>query len=84
MSRRVEGGGHKNSCRKLNITRAEVMAIGDSDNDLAMLKAAGVGVAMGNATDEVKKSCAFITGRCEDDGFAQAVDKFVFGGDNEQ
>ena len=69
---------------KFNIPREKVMAIGDSDNDLAMLKAAGIGVAMGNATDEVKNFCAFITGNCEDDGFAQAVDKFVFGGDNEK
>lgn len=69
---------------KLGITRDEVLAIGDSDNDLPMLKAAGIGVAMGNATDEVKKSCDVVTGRCEDDGFAQAVDKFVFGSNDEQ
>ena len=69
---------------KLKVSRDEVMAIGDSDNDLPMLQAAGFGIAMGNATDEVKKSCELITGRCEDDGFAQAVDEFVFGVDNEQ
>lgn len=69
---------------KFGVARAEVLAIGDADNDLPMLKAAGISVAMGNATDEVKKSCDVITGLCEDDGFAQAVDKFVFGRLNEQ
>lgn len=62
---------------KFGVDRAEVMAIGDSDNDLPMLKAAGTSIAMGNATDEVKKACDVVTGLCEDDGFAQAVDKFV-------
>ena len=65
---------------KLGVPRAEVMAIGDSDNDLPMLQAAGVSVAMGNATDNVKNSCDFVTGNCEDDGFAEAVEKFVFKG----
>ena len=68
---------------KLGVDRAEVLAIGDSDNDLPMLKVAGISVAMGNGTDEVKNSCDVVTGLCEDDGFAQAVDKFVFGGGNE-
>ncbi|MBR5912961.1 MAG: HAD family phosphatase [Selenomonadaceae bacterium] len=69
---------------KLGVVRAEVLAIGDADNDLPMLKVAGISVAMGNATEEVKKSCDLITGLCEDDGFAQAVDEFVFGRFNEQ
>ena len=69
--------------KKLGVDRAEVMAIGDSDNDLPMLLAAGTSVAMGNGTDEVRNSCDVVTGLCEDDGFAQAVDKFVFGSNNE-
>lgn len=62
---------------KLGIDRAEVMAIGDSDNDLPMLKAAGTSIAMGNAVDAVKQYCTFVTGLCEDDGFAEAVYKRV-------
>ena len=48
------------------------------------MKAAGTSIAMGNATDEVKKACDLVTGICEEDGFSQAVDKFVFGSNNEQ
>ncbi|MBQ7705629.1 MAG: HAD family phosphatase [Selenomonadaceae bacterium] len=69
--------------QKLGIERSEVMAIGDSDNDLAMLQAAGQSIAMGNATDEVKKSCNFLTTGCEEDGVAYAVEKFVLGGSAE-
>ena len=70
---------------KFGVKKSEIMAIGDSENDLPMLQAAGQSVAMGNGTDEVKKACTFITGNCIDDGFADAVEKFVFGKDfNEQ
>ena len=62
---------------KWNIDNSEVMAIGDSYNDLPMLKAAGHSVAMGNAPDDVKSVCEFVTGNCDDDGFAQAVYKYV-------
>lgn len=65
--------------QKLNIDRAEVMAIGDSDNDLPMLKAAGTSVAMGNGVDAVKNFCTFQTTDCAADGFAEAVEKYVLG-----
>ena len=63
--------------QKFGVDKSEVMAIGDSDNDLPMLKAAGISVAMGNGTDEVKNSCTYVTADCEDDGFAAAVEKYV-------
>ena len=59
------------------IKNEETMAIGDSYNDLPMLKAAGKSVAMGNAVDEIKKACDYVTGNCVDDGFAQAVYNYV-------
>ena len=62
---------------KLKINVSEVMAIGDSNNDLPMLKAAGQSIAMGNAVDAVKSVCNFVTDTCENDGFAQAVYKYV-------
>ena len=62
---------------KYNVAIEETLAIGDSGNDLPMLRAAGVSVAMGNASEEVKAACDYVTGLCVDDGFADAVDKFV-------
>ena len=62
---------------KWNIDNSEVMAIGDSYNDLPMLKAAGHSVAMGNAPDDVKAACEFVTDTCDNNGFAQAVYKYV-------
>jgi len=42
-----------------------------------MLKAAGFSVAMGNATDDVKAIADAVTGNCDDDGWAQAIYKYV-------
>ncbi len=63
--------------RKMGIRQEEVMAIGDSGNDIPMLKAAGVSVAMGNALPEVKAVCDHVTTDCEEDGFAEAVYRYV-------
>lgn len=63
--------------KKFGVDIADVLAIGDSENDLPMLKAAGVGVAMGNAQPNVKAACKFITDTCENDGFAKAVHDLV-------
>ncbi|RYM05655.1 sugar-phosphatase [Sporolactobacillus sp. THM7-7] len=61
----------------LGIKREEMMALGDQENDLAMIHFAGLGVAMGNAIDEVKKAAQFITKTNLEDGVAYAVEKFV-------
>lgn len=62
---------------KLNVDTAQVMAIGDSDNDLQMLTSVGVGVAMGNAVPAVKAACKLVTDTCERDGFAKAVHDYA-------
>lgn len=59
----------------LGIRREQVMAIGDSGNDLAMLKAAGIGVAMENAEQEVREAADFITKSNEEDGVAYVVEQ---------
>lgn len=59
------------------ITADEIMALGDSQNDLDMLKAAGFPVAMANAVDEVKAVASYVTASNNDDGVAAAVEKFV-------
>ncbi len=55
----------------------ETMAIGDANNDLPLLKAAGFSVAMGNAADNIKAVTDAVTGNCVDDGWAQAVYKYI-------
>ncbi|GAB4218238.1 MAG: Cof-type HAD-IIB family hydrolase [Synechococcales cyanobacterium] len=61
----------------LGIPAQQVMAIGDSDNDLEMLTYAGLGVAMGNAKDWVKSHADWIAPDVEADGVAAAITKFI-------
>ena len=63
--------------RKFDIDRSELMCCGDSPNDIAMIKLAGLGVAMGNAEEEVKVIADVITDTCLNDGVAMAIEKYV-------
>lgn len=53
------------------------IAIGDSENDLEVLKAAGTGVAMANAPDEVKAHADYVTASNDDDGVARVLERLV-------
>jgi len=59
------------------INQSEVMAIGDSFNDLEMINYAGLGVAMGNARPEIQERADVITTSNEDDGVAVAIERYV-------
>lgn len=59
------------------IKQEEVLTIGDQNNDIELLKAGGVKVAMGNGTPELKEYADFITDTVSNDGFVKAVEKFV-------
>ena len=61
----------------LGVTLEETVAIGDNYNDMDMLKAAGLGVAMGNAPDEVKKAADLVTDTNENDGVAKVIDNIL-------
>ena len=63
-------------CRHLGVDPRDTMACGDGSNDLSMLRAAGVGVAMANAEAAVKAAADFVTGDNDDDGVAQAIERF--------
>ncbi len=52
--------------------------MGDNYNDIDMLKYAGLGVAMGNAPEEVKQAADFVTLSNEEDGVAAALEKYLF------
>lgn len=61
----------------LEISKKEIIAIGDADNDVEMIEYAGLGVAMGNAKDEIKKLANFVTKSNEEDGVSHVIDKFI-------
>lgn len=59
------------------IKQEEILTIGDQNNDIELLKAGGIKVAMGNATEELKSYADYITDTVENDGFVKAIEKFV-------
>lgn len=61
----------------LNIDIKDTMALGDAGNDLPMIKMAGLGVAMANSFDYVKKAADYITLSNEESGVAHAIEKFI-------
>jgi Cof subfamily protein (haloacid dehalogenase superfamily) len=61
----------------LKIPAAEIATIGDMPNDVNMFKKSGVSIAMGQASDEVKKAATYVTTSSEDEGFANAMEKFI-------
>lgn len=63
-----------------NLDDAEIMTIGDQDNDINLLKAGGVKVAMGNATDSLKEIADYVTDTVNNNGFVKAVERFVYNG----
>jgi len=65
---------------RLGVSREETMAIGDGDNDVEMVGWAGLGVAMGNATPDVKAAADWIAPSVDEDGAAVALRRFVLGG----
>jgi len=63
--------------KELGITREEVIAMGDSYNDLAMIEFAGLGVAMGNAPDDIKRVADYTTDTNNNDGVAKVIEQFI-------
>jgi HAD superfamily hydrolase (TIGR01484 family) len=74
-----KGEAVKMLCGVLGVEIENAVVVGDAANDLAMLKAAGIGVAMGNGTDEVQAAADYITTRDNNhDGVAEVADKFFY------
>jgi hydroxymethylpyrimidine pyrophosphatase-like HAD family hydrolase len=63
--------------RDLGISATNVMAIGDGENDIEMIQIAGVGVAMGNASQKLKDVAMYITASNDEDGIVQALEKYI-------
>jgi Cof subfamily protein (haloacid dehalogenase superfamily) len=65
-------------CADFQVHSESVLAIGDSRNDVPMLQWAGTGVAMANASPEVRAAVRYVTAGNEQDGVAQAIERFCF------
>lgn len=72
-----KGNGLAALCQILGIDREHTAAIGDNGNDREMLEYAGLSIAMGNATPEIKKIAGAVTASCEEDGAALAIEKYL-------
>ena len=55
------------------------MAFGDAENDIPMLKEAGIGVAMGNAMETAKETASYVTDTNENNGIGKAIDLILAG-----
>ena len=82
----LAGGVHKGAALhaladKLNIPIEQTMAIGDNENDLSMLHAAGVSVAMGNASYAIKAQVDYVTATNDEDGVGRAIEKLALTGE---
>ena len=76
-----KAGGKRNAMlgilARYSLSPEECIAFGDSENDIGMLQAAGIGVAMGNATPDAQAAADYVTDDCDDDGVANALRHFA-------
>lgn len=76
----AKGGGKRTAvaryCEEHGWKSDEIIAFGDSENDLEMIRFAGIGVALGNAEPEVKLAADYVTADIDDDGVAKALKHF--------
>jgi Cof subfamily protein (haloacid dehalogenase superfamily) len=77
-----EGVSKGNAIKELNrifgISKEETIAVGDNENDMSMIIYSGLGVAMGNAIDQVKAVADYVTDDNENDGFYTMIEKNVY------
>ena len=57
----------------------QIATIGDMPNDTTMFAKSGLSIAMGQSSDEVKNAATYVTTSSEEEGFANAVDKYILG-----
>ena len=77
-----KSSGIRDMAELLGVSMDQVMALGDEGNDIPMLRAAGYGVAMGNASEEAKAAARFVTDTNENCGFAKAIERYALAMDS--
>ena len=63
----------------MGVPLAEIAVIGDGGNDVAMFERSGLSIAMGNASPEVQHAADLVTDSNEEEGFANAIERFILG-----
>ena len=74
----TKGEGLRFLCRRLGVDVRDTMAFGDGSNDMSMIQAAGIGVAMANADPALRAAADFVTDTNDADGVAKAIARFCF------
>ena len=72
-----KGVGLRKLCAETGISLQQTIAVGDEGNDVAMIKAAGLGVAMGNAPESIKEQADWVTADCDHDGVAVVIETYL-------
>lgn len=72
-----KGAALKRLSEQLNISPEEMIAIGDNENDISMLRYAGLGIAMENGEDIAKEAAQYVTADNNHDGVARAIEMFI-------
>ncbi len=73
----TKGKGILRLASYLEISQSQTMAFGDGENDISMIEEAGIGIAMANSIESLKKKADYITKSNDEDGVAAAIEKFV-------
>lgn len=79
----TKGTGLRRLCEHLSIPIEETIAVGDADNDLEILKTAGLSIAMGNAKEHVKAVCDVVVADNDHDGCAEVIYRYLLNGKDE-
>ncbi len=75
--RQTKGSAIEELCALLKVPLEKVVAFGDAENDVTMLKKAGLGVAMANADTYAKEACDLVTDSCDNDGIAKVLSQLI-------
>ncbi|WP_151737199.1 Cof-type HAD-IIB family hydrolase [Paenibacillus tengchongensis] len=75
-----KASGIREVCKLLGVEMSQVVAVGDSLNDLSAIQQAGLGVAMGNAQETVKQEADVVTASNNEDGIAEVIRKYILTG----
>ena len=74
-----KGGVVESLCRMLGVAADRIATLGDQPNDVLMFRKSGMSIAMGQASDEVRRAATHVSASSEDEGFAKAIERFVLG-----